>query len=262
MKRGGTVPYESHEKCKVPENLNARIWRFMDLPKLLDLLYTGRLYFCRADCFEDPYEGMMTDEFAQAVKSGASGLDFVTANAGLAESRSDFYVSSWHLSEHEPAGFWKIYGGTDGGVAICSTFVRLQHALDHSSERFYAGKVEYPGDLYGRFNVFSFIMSKRRSFEHEREVRGLIWRPDMLGRARNVDADNRVYPMPIVAPDTPSGIKIEVRLSDLITSVVVSPTSPRWLAGVLADIVKKYGYNFPVRQSDLYRLAYLPGGRH
>jgi hypothetical protein len=41
------MPYEPHANLIQPEDNNAYIWRFIDLPEFLDMLVTGSLYFTR-----------------------------------------------------------------------------------------------------------------------------------------------------------------------------------------------------------------------
>ena len=42
-----------------PENNNLKLWRYIERDKLIKLLESECLYFCRADYFqnEDPFEG-------------------------------------------------------------------------------------------------------------------------------------------------------------------------------------------------------------
>jgi hypothetical protein len=108
------------------------------------------------------------------------------------------------------------------------------------------------------FNAIQHMMHKRRSFEHEHEVRGMLWRPKQYGYNRHFDADNKVHPMPLTPPDTAKGVKCEVNLHTLITGVIVSPAAPSWFHRVLLDLTARLGYAFPVVASDLYRLKYLP----
>src|ERR1700676_1198982 len=214
------MPYEAHPHCPQPENINSRIWRFLSLTKFLDMIQSSTLHFCRADCLDDPYEGLMSDDFAANLKAHLSDPDaFANYHADQAQRREDFYLTCWHLSEDEPAGMWKGYAAADGGLAICSTYSRLQHALDDSPERFFLGLVQYGGTE--GFNAIQHMMHKRRSFEHEHEVRGMLWRPKQYGYNRHFDADNKVHPMPLTSPDTAKGVKCEVNLHTLITGVIV-----------------------------------------
>ena len=47
---------DQYEPIRLPDNLNARIWRYVDVQKLESILKDRALYFCRGDRFEDPYE--------------------------------------------------------------------------------------------------------------------------------------------------------------------------------------------------------------
>ena len=51
------LPIETYPDQLEPENQDAVIWRFLDLPKLRDLIETSEIYFCRADLFADEREG-------------------------------------------------------------------------------------------------------------------------------------------------------------------------------------------------------------
>ncbi|MFN8058144.1 MAG: hypothetical protein U0Q12_03205 [Vicinamibacterales bacterium] len=72
------MPYEPHANLIQSEDNNAYIWRFIDLPKFLDMLVPGSLYFTRGDMFDDPCEGMTPDEYKEAV-CGSAGC---AANTG------------------------------------------------------------------------------------------------------------------------------------------------------------------------------------
>ena len=49
--------YEEHPIFIQPENEDIKVWRYMDFTKLVSLIDSLRLYFTRADKFEDPFEG-------------------------------------------------------------------------------------------------------------------------------------------------------------------------------------------------------------
>ena len=137
------MPYKRHDHLSDPEDTNAYVWRYMSLPKFLDMLSTASLYFCLADRFDDPYEGLMSDRFAESMKNGASTLGFEQTHVMLTRHRTDFYLNSWHLSDAEDAGMWRLYAGVDGGIAVRSTYSRLKQALNASKERGYLGTLPY-----------------------------------------------------------------------------------------------------------------------
>ena len=76
------------------------------------------------------------------------------------------------------------------------------------------------------------FLSKRRSFEHEREYRVVI--------ALEEEEKENI------------GVLISVLLDKLIEKVVVSPTAPKWVSELVRREVKVYELDIPVAQSDLY----------
>jgi len=98
------VPCERHDALPQPDDPNAYIWRFIDLAKLIDLLQIGSLYFTRADKLDDPYEGLMPDEYVESVKHGLSNLGSLHRQIRMfAHYRADFFVNCWHMSPRESA---------------------------------------------------------------------------------------------------------------------------------------------------------------
>ena len=180
-------------------------------------------------------------------------------HALLPTYRADYFINCWHLSPHESAGMWKLYAGVDGGIALKSTYHRLQHAFDDSSERYDLGLTSYDfNHVFGPTNQFKFCSYKRPAFGAEQEVRAIVWRTSERGyQPTEEDLDSPVnWPLP-VRPG-PKGLHMKTQLDQLITEVILSPTAPTWFPEVLRDAIKKYGHAFPVRPSTLNRLSYVP----
>jgi hypothetical protein len=53
-------PWGNFDKRISDLELDAKIWRYLDLPKFIDLFVKRRIYFRRADQFDDAFEGMPT----------------------------------------------------------------------------------------------------------------------------------------------------------------------------------------------------------
>ena len=51
------IPREPNPSCKLPENLDTPVWRYMDIYKFYSLLEEKALYLCRADLLQDRFEG-------------------------------------------------------------------------------------------------------------------------------------------------------------------------------------------------------------
>lgn len=251
------MTFERTDSCPQPANVNAYVWRFLDMAKFIDLLRTRSLYFCRGDRFDDPYEGMMPDEYVASIRAGLSNLGSVHRQTRVFHYyRSHTYINCWHLSEHEPAAMWKLYAGVDAGIAIQTTYSRLTCAFDTFAEPVNIGLVQYdPEFIFGRTNLIRFVMHKRKSFDHEKEVRAVFWR---LPQHHDgfIDSDEPA-PVPLPSWKSPPGEHVAVDLQRLLTRIVISPAAPSWLQAVITDVVQKYGLQLPVERSQLYRLGYV-----
>ena len=91
------------------------------------------------------------------------------------EVNAKFGVSCWHEGEHESDAMWKLYSGSGQGIAIESNVGQLRRSLE--AEGLQIDRVRYmdferdPIEK-GHRRYRGFV--KRKSFEHEREVRGTI----------------------------------------------------------------------------------------
>ena len=49
--------YKEHPVFEKPHDLNIKIWRYLDFTKFASLIDKQALFFSRADCLGDPFEG-------------------------------------------------------------------------------------------------------------------------------------------------------------------------------------------------------------
>jgi len=252
------MPFEPHGSFKQPPDENAYIWRFIDLPKFLDFLHSGSLYFTRLDNMNDPYEGMMPDEYAEAVKAGRSAFGSLSQQIRrFAYFRSTYFVNCWHLSKHESDAMWKLYAGVDAGIALRSTYSRLKSALNECPDRVFLGTVNYSVEsVFGTVNGFKFVMHKRPAFEYEKEIRAVLWSATNMSRPVDFDDEGPVS-LPLPAVPGPVFIRVPVDIRQLLIGVVLSPATPPWLPDVIRDVVKRFGYDIPLSASTLSQLSYL-----
>ena len=201
-------------------NNNAHIWRFIDLPKFLDMLVTGSLYFTRGDMFDGPYEGMPPDEYMEVVRRCGSNAGSVQQQTRMFHYyRADFFINCWHMSPHESAGMWKLYAGVDAGIAIKSTYSRLVHAFKDTPERVYLGLTSYDHEhVFGSTNSFKFSSYKRQAFGHDREVRAMILRvvvgtEDHDHRSEIEDLDRRCCITDALSTATDTKVLADLRTS-------------------------------------------------
>ena len=106
------------------EDDEAKIWRFMDFEKFVDLISCRSLYFARVDRLGDPFEGSLLPE--KLLKADGD-YSFLTAaqkeqQRSLGQDhRMRTVVSCWDLNEHESAAMWRLYMPEGKGLAIRST---------------------------------------------------------------------------------------------------------------------------------------------
>lgn len=239
------------------------IWRYMDLAKLIALFSDQALHFARCDQLDDPFEGAIGSTerkhiwddhyrkfFEQAIRNPPEGFEFKLSDAELAElaeqverAMDNFgrssgrhlqrcYVSCWHENLGESEALWQLYGrDMQRAVAVRTTVDSLNQALS-DDPWIQIGRVSYI-DYRRRFaKVQAPYFFKRLSFQHEKEIRAVH---------RDHDTSSPL----------PWGISLPVDVSVLVEAVHITPQAPAWYAGVVADVLGKYGYSGPVNKSDL-----------
>ncbi|HTE46931.1 MAG TPA: hypothetical protein VK636_16910, partial [Gemmatimonadaceae bacterium] len=160
----------------------------------------------------------------------------INLHAGLDRSweatRQWIHVSCWHCAEHESAAMWQLYGRSNEAIAVRSTPRRLRRLVPQSPfitppteghVPLHVGMIDYidydkdriPPDFVTR------AFRKRKSFEHERELRAVFldFPPSFTNE---MVADHR-------------GRTVAVEPSDLIDAVFIAPQAAPWFA----DLVRK-----------------------
>lgn len=248
--------YFSLRPYEVPEAAS-KLWRYMDFTKYVSLLSSRGLYFSRVDCFEDSFEGAkgylrnkdVWDEYnlvwlRDVVANPPHGIEHdlsveeieieaqrlysqISDNSTLFRKKT--YISCWHENEHESEAMWRLYSKVwDNAIAIRTTYQSLYVSLGRDP-KIPIGRVRYIDmnkSYAGHNDVF---WRKRKSFEHEREVRALT-----------MDFESNA-PGKIMPCD----------LDVLIEEVFVSPNAPTWFVSLVNDINKKYFLNVKVSSSEL-----------
>jgi len=163
-------------------------------------------------------------------------------------NRKLMLVNCWYQSDYESDAMWQLY--SNSGIAIQTTFGNLKEAVSGSGDRVLIGQVKYidyeKEGLYFLSGLAPFLF-KRLSFEHEKELRAVIWNiPDTNEKDFNNDT------IPIEVLDHGKFSKID--LDTLIESIYVSPVAPAWFQTLVTSILKRYGINKPVIHSTLYTI--------
>jgi hypothetical protein len=165
----------------------------MSLAKFLWMLQNKSLCFCRSDQLGDPFEGHYT-------RANASAEDLVVkhhiANQGYGEGpemekslragyrmmlsavhddKTKTFVNCWHMNERESLAMWKLYAGHQEAICIQSRFSSLENLLPEECFLGGVNYIDYETSIIDATNSLNFIVHKRASFSHEREVRAVIW---------------------------------------------------------------------------------------
>jgi len=244
--------YKEHPTFIQPDNEEIKVWRYMDFTKLVSLIDSRRLYFTRADKFNDPFEGSWPKINVAAREYvpddiPAEGRDkFLEVMSSLGETNKHWpryeAINCWHMNDCESAAMWKLYLKSDEGIAIQSTYAKLKKSLI-DDETIYLGKVkyiDYDTEYINAGNILEAFMHKRKSFAHEQEVRALVskWPTSEKG----IDFTRETIE---------HGLQIKVDIETLIERIFVAPSAPTWLADLATAIITKYGYKFDIVHSQL-----------
>lgn len=245
--------YKEHPTFETPADEDVKIWRYMDFTKLISLLDTGALFLSRADKLGDPFEGSLphinvATRIAQYAQISPQSIESILQQAeqrGLINEqlRRSVAVNCWHMNSHESAAMWKLYLKSDEGIAIQSSFRRLRDSIQEESD-VYVGCVkyiDYDREWFSMDNIFNPFVYKRKSFEHERELR--VVAPVLVPAEPGGTAFSK--------PSMEHGINIKVNLHSLVDNVYVAPGTPSWFKDLVASAIERYGFSFSVHQSKL-----------
>jgi hypothetical protein len=224
----------------------------LDFTKFVSLLDKHALFFARSDKLADPFEGSYSR--ANVVLRPIVYRDRIPEDALRSmsmfskEVRRFTIINSWNMSEFENAAMWKLYLTGNEGVAIQSTFNRLARSFDsYMQDDVFIGQVkyiDYETEWLPEGNSFYPFLHKRKSFEHEHELRAIIIRiPTKQGKGGSeMDLQKDMFE---------AGAYVAVNLGTLVERVFVSPASSSWFSDLVRSVVKKYSLPKEVIQSSL-----------
>jgi hypothetical protein len=241
-----------------PADENTKVWRYMDFTRFISLLNSGSLYLTRCDQFDDHFEGAASQQDVKArledYKNEFSGKDSFTLeqlSAVLGRlwkkyQRQYIFINCWHINAYESAAMWKLYEKLNEAIAIQTTYTKLRKALPASCHIGEVNYVDHQTYMNHEKEGFFNVMCKRKSFEHERELR--ICYVDSY----EFQQDSKDPKMFFLGDNTRVFETVPVDLQTLIESVRVAPAAPAWLVGLVKDSLIRFGYNLPVCQSSLH----------
>lgn len=204
---------EPNQSCKIPENIDTPIWRYMDMVKFQSLLTEKAIRLCRADLLQERFEGTYSRHQIEDMdnwfkKIGKSDMtDIEKKNRKI--DRLKTYISCWCISDCDLDLMWKAYVGNYPGVAIKSSVRRLINICDNEVDNLpidistvtYFDHVE--GELINYFGTPTSFLYKDNHFKLDNEL--------------------RIIHYPNISEPTPTHVLLPIDLNELIESVVLKP---------------------------------------
>ncbi len=223
----------------------------------MSVLFRRGLYFANAPSLGDPFEGSVPVKFAQErpklmanVKPEHVAMVTKASGDALRWSSQFVYVNCWFGGEHESAALWRYYTDGDNSLCIRSDLQRLRCQLPPGIKIVTVKYIDFVNEEIPELAVQGWTTDllfeyKRKSYEHEREVRALYSRNPPLhpsGRGQVIDID---------APLPHRGEVVPVDLNALITEVRISPSADDWFLKLVQDVCTRFDLTAPVRRSDM-----------
>lgn len=240
--------YEDHPCFELPDDEGLKIWRYMDFTKYVSMLNGSALFFTRSDKLQDRFEGSYPIPYIEARRRT---FESCHDDPGMLEHlmqhtascmKHAMLISCWHLNEHESAAMWRLYLKSDEGIAVQSTLGCLKNCFRETDEAINIGKVrylDYSRDVFPpleQMNLMQPFLFKRKSFEHETEIRAV----HCVGKYMT-SADPPPY----------HGLQIPIDIPELVETVHIAPGTAAWLRNLVEAVTRKYGYDFSINQSTL-----------
>lgn len=271
----------------VPIN-DMKIWRYMSLTSFLSFLETSSLYFAPLSSFTDPYEGTLP-EFNYNNFWPEAQENYKKTKLLREDYVKSYTASCWHESTHESEALWRLYSYQGPCVAIQSTYRKIMKQmpenvvgvkiryLDFTAEGV-GETVSVDGKEQFQSSFLEYASIKRKSFEHEKEVRFLIPKRklklptyqvppetvvigldgDIIATGAKPDSlqqkvNEYLQELTKDAPFQHDGDNIKIDLENTLERILVSPFMNDWEATSIANTIARYKLATPIEQSKLLR---------
>src|SRR5262245_61926723 len=186
--------FSAHPAFSQPSDNSISVWRYMDLSKFIWMIQRNALYFRRSDLMGDPFEGHYTKAIADQEEEYIRTLESNTAVMSVPyaidtarevfrantinlpkQLKEKYFVNCWHMNEEESAAMWKLYTSQNESICIRSKYKTLGGLLPEESLFGIVQYIDYRKDRFDTNDLWNYIIHKRKSFEHEREIRAAIF---------------------------------------------------------------------------------------
>jgi hypothetical protein len=232
-----------------PVNEDIPVWRYMDFTKYVSMLQNGGIYLPTVAMLEDPFEGSYARgnrELRPLVHKHMPPAFGLTAGKMVQRLRGHVAVSCWHMNERESAAMWKLYAQTHEAVCVQTTFRKLKAAMGEQARVGMVRYVDYETGWIPESHPLAPFIYKRKSFEHEREVRAIIEPLEMAALLKEERNEARG-----------AGQWVKFDFAETIEQVLVAPDAPPWFLELVRQVTARYEQGaVPVVPSALGQLPF------
>jgi len=225
------------------ELFHTKVWRYLDISKLIDLLSRKSIFLSRLDLHGDQHEGTITklNLIERKIQFKTLGLSktYPSMEEVAKKANKTTFINCWYLDNHESEAMWKIYCPDNKGVAIQTTYRKLIKSINYD-DSLYIGQityVDYENEYFPSGNSFYPVMHKRKAFQYEKEV-------------RIVKSESLKYHS-IHSEEPPAGIYCPFNIEEFIENIYVNPYSQSWYFEVIKDLIEKYNYKININWSTM-----------
>ena len=254
---------------------DAAVWQYMDFTKLVSILERKELFFARIDKVDDPYEGTIAnfnrreriptyrEQYphltTQQIEKFSTDIDDY---GELLVRSGKILINCWHVNHFESAAMWELYAQRNSGIAIKTTYKRLKDSLNKGTPdliKFGLVKyIDFENEWVDEDNLYHRFLRKRKSFEHERELRALL-QLEIEG-CREIVRDGKKFYEDVKDTSNPNqktdgGKYVSVDVDRLISNIYVAPKARSWVGELVKAVAERYNLKRDqVIISDLYSL--------
>lgn len=211
-----------------------KVWRYMDLFKLEDIIKNKSLFFNRIDKFKDDLEGISPQSCEECIlntvnnKSKEEKIENIRLmKERFKHARKSTFTSCWHVNDFLNERMWIDYANTRDSIAVETTYGNLLKVKEEMQFPLHIEQIRYFDEPYVNQESywFPFLFKRKEPFEWEKELRLSIY-------AYNYD--NLTH------------LRVKAPIYNLIKKIHLSPLAKKYEVINLERILKLHKVNLPV----------------
>jgi hypothetical protein len=209
-----------------------KLWRYLSIQKLTDLISSSQLYLCRIDRFSDNLEGISPEACIKLLEADKR-FDEIKLKSQIEvmkkrfdTNRNSTFTSCWNINGGLDVDLWNDY--SNNGFCLETDFESLQSALSAAQIPIHFEPIRYFQEPYFNQEAYWFpTVFKRWKFRHEQELRVSTY---------GVNLSNFTH------------IKPKIDLNKLIKAIHIHPNCSQYNINRLKKMLKKSGLKVPVKK--------------